>query len=206
MSESIIITSTLVLSLLHGLIPSHWLPIVAIGRKENWSIQQITKVALWSAVAHALSTVLIGVLLAIIGKQAHNEWEEFFHIVAPTLMISLGLAFIYKHYTHHHFHLHKKVDTNQSQRKVIAALVGIMFLSPCFEVEVYFLTAGGYGWGLPLLLAAIYTFSTVIGIVLWVRLAHAGLKKMNWHAIEHNSGIITGSILVITGIISLFYY
>jgi len=40
--------------------------------------------------------------------------------------------------------------------------------------------------------------------VLWVRLAYKGFLKLNWHTLEHNSGIITGLTLVITGIISFF--
>lgn len=206
MTLGIIITGTIVLSLLHGLIPNHWLPIVAIGRNEQWNIQQVTKVALGSAIAHALSTVLIGLLLAAVGMQAHNKWEELFHLLAPVLMVLLGVVFIYRHYKHHHFHLHKNVDTNQSKTKVITALVLIMFLSPCFEVEVYFLFAGSYGWWMALLLAFIYTATTMTGIVFWVRIAYAGLQKMNWHKLEHNSGIITGVILVLTGIISFYYH
>jgi hypothetical protein len=182
------------------------LPIVAIGRKESWNIQQTTKVALWSAAAHALSTVLIGVVLAFVGKEAHEEMEKNFHFIAPGLMVVLGLIFIYRHYRHKHFHLHGHVDTHQSSRKVIAALVLIMFLSPCFEVEAYFLLAGSYGWSLVAALATIYTITTVTGIVLWVRLAYKGAMKLNWHALEHNSGIVTGGLLVLTGIVSFFYH
>ena len=30
-----IITGSIILSLLHATIPNHWLPVIAIGRKEN---------------------------------------------------------------------------------------------------------------------------------------------------------------------------
>lgn len=206
MTQNVLITATILLSLLHAVIPNHWLPIVAIGRKENWTTAQVTRVAFWSGGAHALSTVLIGVILAFVGKEASEQWERYFHYVAPALMTLLGVVFIYRHYVHKHFHLHGHVNTHQPNKKVIAALVLIMFLSPCFEVEAYFLLAGSFGWNLVTILALIYAVTTVTGITLWVRMAYAGIMKLNWHALEHNSGIITGGLLLITGIVSFFYH
>ncbi|NIT61463.1 MAG: hypothetical protein GWN00_36245, partial [Aliifodinibius sp.] len=57
-----IIIGSLLLSLLHAVIPNHWLPVIAIGRKENWTIEEVKKVTLISAIAHALSTILIGAI------------------------------------------------------------------------------------------------------------------------------------------------
>ena len=80
----------------------------------------------------------------------------------------------------------------------------MMFLSPCFEIEAYFLLAAGFGWQSVALLSVLFTAVTVLGMVTWVRMAFKGLLKFNWHAIEHNAGIITGITLVLTGIISFF--
>ena len=52
-----LITGSLVLSILHALIPNHWLPVLAISRKENWSIGQTTSVTFISGLSHALSTI-----------------------------------------------------------------------------------------------------------------------------------------------------
>ncbi len=84
------------------------------------------------------------------------------------------------------------------------ALVIAMFLSPCMEIEAYFLLAGTKGIWAVLLIAGLYLLISVSGMVLWVRLAYKGLLKLNWHSLEHNAGIITGWTLVITGILSSF--
>ena len=39
-----IITGSIILSLLHATIPNHWLPVIAIGKKEKWSIREVTEV------------------------------------------------------------------------------------------------------------------------------------------------------------------
>ena len=84
------------------------------------------------------------------------------------------------------------------------SLVVAMFLSPCMEIEAYFLPASTHGMGAVLFIAAMYLLITVTGMVLWVRFAYKGVLKLNRHRLEHNSRIITGITLVVTGIISFF--
>ena len=50
-----IIIGSLLLSFLYAVIPNHWLPALAIGRKDNWTIQEVTRVTFVSGLAHALS-------------------------------------------------------------------------------------------------------------------------------------------------------
>ncbi len=69
-----IIIGSIILSLLHATIPNHWLPVIAIGRKEKWSVAEVTQVTFISAIAHGLSTVVIGFVLAFIG--ARNGFED----------------------------------------------------------------------------------------------------------------------------------
>lgn len=51
-----IITGSIIISLLHAVIPNHWLPVIAIGRKEQWTIAEVTKVTVTCALAHGIST------------------------------------------------------------------------------------------------------------------------------------------------------
>ena len=81
-----------------------------------------------------------------------------------------------------------------------------MFFSPCFEIEAYFLVAGAQGLWLVALLAVLYTIVSVTGMIIWVRLAHSGLLKMNWHSLEHNAGLITGATLMLSGVLTFFLH
>ena len=62
-----LITGSLILSVLHALIPNHWLPVLGISKKENWSLRQTTSITFISGLAHALSTVFIGVIIGVVG-------------------------------------------------------------------------------------------------------------------------------------------
>ena len=172
-----IIAGSLLISILHAVIPNHWLPVLAIGRKHNWSLQEVTQVTFISGLAHALSTIVIGVIVGLLGSQLANKIDYFTHFIAPAILLVLGIFFIYQHHRHKHFHLHK------TPQPTLAGTRGLWFV---------------------FLIAALYLLISVSGMVLWVRLAYNGLLKLNWHTLEHNSGIITGWTLVITGIISFF--
>jgi nickel/cobalt exporter len=198
-----LIIGSLILSVLHALIPNHWLPVLAISRRENWSLTQTTTVTFISGLSHALSTVLIGLLIGLLGVKLADNVRYFTHFIAPTILISLGIFYIYQHNRHKHFHLHAQ-EKPLSKNKIIAGLVVAMFFSPCFEIEAYFLMAGAHGLSVVALLAILYTVVTVTGMVIWVRLTYRGLFKFNWHSLEHNAGIITGVTLVLTGIASFF--
>lgn len=199
-----IIVGSLLISLLHAVIPNHWLPVLAIGKKDNWTLQEVTRVTFISGLAHALSTILIGILIGLLGLQLDGKIEYFTKVIAPSILILLGIFFIYQHHRHKHFHLHNVPKPSLPKRKIIMALVIGMFFSPCMEIEAYFLVAGAKGIWAVLSIAALYLVITVSGMVLWVRLAYKGILKLNWHNLEHKAGIITGWTLIITGIISFF--
>lgn len=201
---SSLLIGSLFISLLHALIPNHWLPVLAIGRKEGWSLGETTRITFIAGLSHVVSTVLIGVLLAMIGGEVSRHVEAWSHLIGPSLLILIGLYFIRQHYTHHHFHLQKNQLNKKGRPAIIAALVIAMFLSPCLEIEAYFLLAGTKGWTFLLLLAILYSVITLSGMLIWIRIAYKGMLKLNWHALEHKAGIITGGILILTGILSYF--
>lgn len=199
-----LIIGSLLISLLHAVIPNHWLPVLAIGKKEGWSLAETSRITFISGMAHVISTVIIGLLLGLIGNELTQHIEHFTHIIAPAILILLGLYFVRQHYTHHHFHLQKEQLQNKSKKSIIWTLVIAMFLSPCLEIEAYFLLAGSKGWYVLAAIALMYTVITIGGMLIWVRIVYKGMLKLNWHKWEHNAGIITGFVLIVTGIISFF--
>jgi len=125
------------------------LPVLGISRSAGWTVQKTLWVTFLAGLAHVLSTVLAGIILAVVGVAISEYVTVFMSWIAPGLLILLGIFYIYQHYYHHHFHLHKQT----TGWGVIASLALAMFLSPCFEIEGYFLAAGQYGIGFVLFLA-----------------------------------------------------
>lgn len=194
-----------VLSVLHALIPNHWLPILTISRSRNWTLGKTTRITLMAGSAHVLSTVLIGIVIGLTGQELSKNIDGFTHLISPTLLIILGSYFIYQHHRHHHFKIQTKGDS-LSDNKIVVMLTTAMLFSPCIEIEGLFMTAGAHGVVYIFSLAILYSVITIIGMVGWIRLAYSHVFKLNWHSLEHNTGIITGSTLIVIGIISFFIH
>jgi hypothetical protein len=199
-----IIIGSLLISLLHAIIPNHWLPMLAISRREQWSLPETIQVTFIAGLAHVISTIIIGILLGVIGIELSDQIEDFTRIIAPTILVLLGLYFLRQHYAHHHFHLQKQQTTRKSKARILGTLIVAMFLSPCMEIEAYFLMAGTKGWWLMAAISLMYAVITLAGMLLWIRLAYKGMIKLNWHKWEHNAGLISGAVLIVTGILSYF--
>ncbi|MBS1488221.1 MAG: hypothetical protein JST43_11600 [Bacteroidetes bacterium] len=199
-----LVSGGILLSLLHALIPNHWLPVLAIGRKENWSLREILEITMLCALSHVLSTLLIGWGLALLGWKISKQFASAVSWLAPVFLICIGAVFIYRHYKHKHFHVAEQVHNN-SKTKMIASLSLAMFLSPCLEVEAYFLAAGTENISWAVVLSLVYASVTLLGMVVWVYVAYHGVRKINWHKLEHNAGIITGITIIVSGLISFLF-
>lgn len=201
----VIIVGSLVLSLLHAIIPNHWLPILAIGRKENWSLKEILFTTGIAGSSHVASTLLIGWALVLFGSAASENFKLITPYIAPVVLISIGIIFIYRHYKHKHFHVPDQQHQN-SKLKMILTLSMAMFFSPCLEIEAYYLAASTQGIWWITLMSSIYAVVTLSGMIAWVTIAYHGLNKFNWHTLEHEAGIVTGVTLIGTGILSYFIH
>jgi putative Mn2+ efflux pump MntP len=200
-----LVSGSLLLSLLHAIIPSHWLPVLAIGKKEGWSFSEILNVTIISGLSHVASTLLIGWGLAFFGWEISKNFQTITPYLAPVVLVFIGIVFIYRHHKHKHFHVNDQPHQN-SKAKMIFGLSLAMFFSPCLEIEAYFLASGTESVWWTVILSAIYFFVTLAGMVIWVNVAYHSSNKFNWHRLEHNAGIITGGTLIATGIISFLIH
>lgn len=201
-----VIVGSIFLSIVHAAIPNHWLPIIVIGKKEQWTVSEVVKVAIIVSLAHSVSTVIIGMLLGFLAKGIAETVTIFTHYITPTIFIVLGLVFIFRHHFHKHIDLQEIATKSQSKGRIVIALVTAMFFSPCMEINAYFLLAGTQSNWLVPFIAFLYFSITTICITLLVWFAYKGLLKMNWQALELYAGIVTGLTLIITGVISFYIF
>jgi putative Mn2+ efflux pump MntP len=198
---------SLLLSLIHATIPSHWLPVVAIGKAEKWSQRDTLLVTAISGFAHTISTVLVGIAIGIVGISLSRNYAFIAEKLAPVLLIVLGIIYlIIDRFNHHHHHLPDNQVTgarNRSKMAIILSLVIAMFFSPCLEIEAFYLQAVVEGWYGILLLSAVYIIVTVSGMVLLVFLASKGVRSIQSHFLDHHEKLLSGLVLVILGIIAL---
>jgi nickel/cobalt transporter (NicO) family protein len=202
-----IVVGSFILSIIHALIPNHWLPLIAIGKAERWTQREILSATLITALAHISSTIIIGIVVGFIGYKLSGAFELISSIIAPAVLVILGLIYLITDlfHAHHHEHTHLSVNKNAKSRFAILASLSIaMFLSPCIELEAYYFQAGTLGWPGILVVSAVYALVTPSLMVLLVFLGTKGLDRFNWHFLEHHMRKITGIILILLGLLAYF--
>jgi len=61
------IVATILLALIHGSIPNHWLPFIALSRAEKWSTKKLIMIISIGAIFHSLSTAILGFFISYFG-------------------------------------------------------------------------------------------------------------------------------------------
>jgi nickel/cobalt transporter (NicO) family protein len=208
-----IFIGSLILSTIHALIPNHWLPLIAVGKTENWTRSQTQWATVITGVSHTLSTIIIGIVVGIIGYKLATRYAIISETIAPGILITLGMIYIFRNFygSHHHDHAHRlKADLNgkiekRSRRVAILTSLSIaMFLTPCVEIEAYYFHAGTIGWTGIFIVSAIYLLVTVVIMLSLVSLGMSGVQTFKAHFLEHHEKGITGVVLIALGIIAWF--
>ena len=202
-----VIAGTVLLAIVHALIPNHWLPLVAVARAEKWGQRDVNFITFFAALAHVLGTVALGLVLGTIGRELQEEYGNTIYVISAILLIVFGLVYYTVNLPHHHHSTQKDVaQYHRSKTRWILIFIVMMFLSPCLEVESLFLSAGAYGMRLVILLAIIYAIVSITGIMLLVNLGYRGVNLFSAHFIEHNEKRISGIVLILVGIITFFLH
>jgi hypothetical protein len=202
-----VLAGTVLLAIVHALIPNHWLLLVAVARAEGWKAREVTIITLSAALAHVVGTVALGLVLGFIGKELVEDYGKAIHVGSSVLLIVFGLIYYTVNLPHHHHSGNQDVVAyKRSKRKWVLIFIVMMFLSPCLEVESLFLSAGAYGMSLVLMMSAVYAIVSISGILLLVSLGHRGVNLLPAQFIEHNEKRISGIVLIVVGIVSFFLH
>ncbi|MBN2613862.1 MAG: hypothetical protein JXB00_20055 [Bacteroidales bacterium] len=205
-----ILIGSLLLSIVHALIPNHWIPLIAIGKTENWTPRETVTATIITGFAHTLSTVLVGIIIGFAGFKLAGYYEKITTLVAPLVLITIGLIYVVLDFLRGHRHEHAiagavpPVKNNKSRVAIIVSLSIAMFFSPCLELEAFFFSAGTLGWPGITMVSVVYTVTTVTVMAALVYLGIKGTSKFNWHFLEHHEKGVTGIILTILGILAFF--
>lgn len=203
-----IFIGSLTLSVIHAMIPNHWIPLITIGKTEKWTQAETLSATAIAGFAHILSTVLIGIIVGFVGYKLSGAFETISSVIAPLILITFGLVYIVIDIIqsrHQHDHDHLKIKSSgKSKFAILMSLSIAMFLSPCLELEAYYFQAGTFGWQGILLVSLVYMLVTVSGMVILVWLGLKGMHYIKWHFLERHEKALAGIVLIIMGLLAYF--
>lgn len=201
--------STLILSMLHPLIPNHWMPVIAVAKAEKWTLRQSLSATLFTGFSHTLSTLIIGTAIGFAGYKLSQYFEIISQRLASGILIFMGIVYLLidmRNQKHHHNHTHsaEKIKSDSKTRfAVLFSLSLAMFLTPCVEVEAYYFRAGAAGWKGIITVSVIYTVITVSSMLFLVWMGTRSVKNIRWHYLEHHEKLVTGIVLLAIGLFTL---
>lgn len=197
-----------VLSVIHALIPNHWIPLVAIGKSQKWSTGETVIATGIAGFAHTLSTVIIGILVGFAGYTLSGQFEMITSIIAPAVLVAFGIGFLVYDFIKGHSHHLEKVTADKHKQKSKWAILGTlsvaMFFSPCFELEAYYFHAGTFGWPGIFLVSMVYLIVPVALMMILVFLGLQGAKRIRSKILERHERRVTGVVLILLGIVAYF--
>ena len=205
-----IFTGSLVLSLIHAAIPNHWLPLIAVGKAEKWTMSEVLLATVITSFAHTLSTIFIGIIVGLIGMKLSGSYNLISDYAAPSILIVIGAIYIISDLSNRGGHSHDKPDgaINQGSKKskfgILLSLSIAMFITPCVEIEAYYFQGAMVGWKGIFLVSAVYTSTTLLIMLLFVWAGFKGTQRWRSHTLEHDEKLVTGIVLVCLGIFALF--
>jgi hypothetical protein len=208
-----IFIGSLLLSLIHALIPNHWIPLIAISKTEKWTQHQTLWATLITGFSHTLSTIVIGIIIGLIGYKLSASYSIISTVAAPVILTGLGLIYVILDIRGGHHHEGNEPATSSSDktgkakwRAILTSLSVAMFLTPCIEIEAYYFQAGTTGWTGILIVSVVYLLTTLTVMLLLVYFGMKGIQTFKSHFLEHHEKGITGTVLIAVGLVAYFVH
>ncbi len=197
-----LLIAVLSISLLHTVMPNHWLPFAMMWKAEKWTKKKTLSICAIASLGHVAVTILLAMLVVWLGHEVFKRVESFAESLAGWVLITFGILYILFSFLRSR-HEHRKIE--ESRGKVaVYGLILMLTLSPCEAILPVFFASSPIGWNLIIILSIIFAISTFAGMLTMTYLAMVRLEKVRFSISEKHEKLISGSVVIILGIALLF--
>lgn len=93
-APSLLMAATVVLAVVHSILPDHWVPLAVVGRTQHWGLGRVARVSALAASGHVVASLALAGIVALIGLQFRQQIEaQQGHIVGAVLVLT-GVGFL----------------------------------------------------------------------------------------------------------------
>ena len=184
----------------HAATPTHWLPFVLVGRAQGWSSARTVGVAGVAGLGHSLFTALLGLAITGAGHLVEPTLGEAFPRLVGGGLVALGVYYLVRHLLR--AQPVPEAEPARRYRSSLAAVAGLVTLvsfTPSDAVLPVYLANVGSGWAGFVLLTAMLSLATVLGMVMFTGLFIAGADRLGLHRLEQYELAIVGAGLCAIG-------
>lgn len=204
MSLASLIVSALTISILHAILPDHWLTFVLVGSAQRWSKSKIIRLVFLAGGGHVLLTTMLGLAIASIAKGFLPYLGYLETYVTSIILIVLGLIYITLGVIYRGDHNHS-FKRGLSDRATETSLFLMLTLSPCEAMIPVFFAASTLGWNNLLIMSLVATLGTISGMVILTYLGLEGYSRIHFPWLEKNERTVIGVVLFAVGVFTMFF-
>jgi hypothetical protein len=88
--ELLLVGTTLVVGVLHTIVPDHWAPIALIARQRGWSRAETARAALQAGTGHVVSTLVIALVVWLAGVAVATQFGHFVDTASSLALVVFG--------------------------------------------------------------------------------------------------------------------
>lgn len=204
-----ILITGLFISVLHSMLPTHWLPFVMASRSQKWTWSKTQSILLIAGFGHVIMTTILGSVIFVLGLGVYHNIQSYFIAIASLSIAIFGGYQIYQYKTGHkhshcsHDHAHHHSDEFKIKSKdgwAILSLLSLLTFSPCESFLPVYLSAVGYGWQGFVLLSVVLAVGTLVTMLsfTWISAKTINKYQMDW--LEDHEKLIIGVGLIILAV------
>lgn len=183
------------LSVIHNLLPTHWLPFTLLARANKWSYGKTVAIVMLAGACHILSSIVLGILAALLGVEILGGID--IDTASSAILVIFGIVYIILHIADKHYHHHHEL----SEKATILGLVLALVFSPCEAVAIIYIPIATKGGQLLVLIMSVILIVVTVGLlVLLVTLSFLGIQKIKFQFLDQYEKLIIGVILCLVGI------
>ncbi|MGA9855000.1 MAG: hypothetical protein WBR29_06980 [Gammaproteobacteria bacterium] len=88
--QFLLVTAVIGVGVFHTMVPDHWVPIALIARERGWSRFETARAALQAGIGHALSTLLIAVIVWLAGVALADRFGRIVDTGSSLALVIFG--------------------------------------------------------------------------------------------------------------------
>lgn len=227
-SFSLLILSAIGISMIHTITgPDHYLPFIALSKSGKWTLR---KTIFWTAMcgfAHVFSSVLIGLIGVGIGysliqfdmiESTRGNWAAWLLLLVGIIYTIWGLYSLKTNKAHKHFEVNSNADIlvyehrdgdvvmpDEKFKVTPWVMLFIFALGPSEPlIPLLFYPTVEQSFNEVIVLVVIYTFVTLLMMVLMVLLGYFSIQRFQFQWLEKYMGLLSGLVILICGIGMVF--
>ena len=193
-----LLTAVLSISLLHTVMPNHWLPFVMMWKTQKWTKKKTLSVCAIASIGHVVVTILLAMAAVWLGSELLKRAGDFAEPLAGWILITFGIIYIILSFLKgaHEHHINERL----TDKVAVYGLILMLTFSPCEAVLPIFFASTPIGWKLIIVLSSIFAVFTFAGMLTMTYLSMIKLEEIKISISERLEKLISGAVVVVLGV------